>query len=398
MFEAVSKALPLANLFLHGQWSICIPPGYPPPTRALGCRRAVGSSIMPLLALPAEILDLILQNLDAFHLWNVYNSCAALRVASARSIFRSVEIRFDGAQATDLNTRCFPPSSSRLLAMVAQWSSHVRTMDVWGDEDFLEPGFFDVLATLDRLRAFSISYPPRLGSFQTLLVRLADLPSLRSLSVDFISPRIWTAPMTFHHLRQLHISYIEHEPGLCVLPALPVLETLALNFCCYCLECPRQGQGPCALLQFQRLPQLRSLSIAGAQRKSISCGLDLHQILASLGWDLEELHLLDCEFVAEVPRPVVAFPALRRVQLLESISGLAAFGSAEVPSSAEFTLRISHNNLDGLADWSLVWRLLQRCSVLLSLPRSGIHQWPPASTSRLSQVMSLPQVRVEGPP
>lgn len=38
--------------------------------------------------------------------------------------------------------------------MVAQWSSHVRTMDVWGDEDFLEPRFFDVLATLDRLRAF----------------------------------------------------------------------------------------------------------------------------------------------------------------------------------------------------------------------------------------------------
>lgn len=64
MFEAVSEALPLANLFLHGQRSICTPLGYPLPTRALGCRRAVGSSIMPLLALPAEILDLILQNVS----------------------------------------------------------------------------------------------------------------------------------------------------------------------------------------------------------------------------------------------------------------------------------------------------------------------------------------------
>ncbi|KAB8239994.1 hypothetical protein BDV35DRAFT_386181 [Aspergillus flavus] len=189
---------------------------------------------------------------------------------------------------------------------------------------------------------------------------------------------------------RLHISCIEHEPWLCVLPALPALETLALNFCCYCLECPRQGQGPCALLQFQRLLQLRPLSTAGAQPKSISwCGqaarlrkleiefssdLDLHQILASLGWNLEELHLLDCEFVAEVPWPVVAFPALRWVQLLESISGLATFSSAEVPV------------------------LLERCSVLLSLPRSGIHRWPPASTSRLSQVMSVAQVPVEGPP
>ena len=114
-----------------------------------------------------------------------------------------------------------------------------------------------------------------------------------------------------------------------------------VGLCCYCLECARHGQGRCALLQLQLLPQLRTLSIAGAKwESSIWCGravrlqkleiefsrgLGLHQILASLAWDLEELHLLDCEFMAEVPRPV-AFPALRRVRLLESISGLAAFG------------------------------------------------------------------------
>jgi hypothetical protein len=57
-----------------------------------------------------------------------------------------------------LNSRPFPPSCplfpSRLLPMVTQWSSHIRAMDVWGDEDFLEPAFFDILTTLDNLRSF----------------------------------------------------------------------------------------------------------------------------------------------------------------------------------------------------------------------------------------------------
>ncbi|THC87124.1 hypothetical protein EYZ11_013430 [Aspergillus tanneri] len=169
---------------------------------------------MPLLAFPVEILGLVLENLNICDLWNVYDSCEALRLSSARYLFRALEIRFDRAYPAVLNSRPFPLSPNRLLKMVTQWSLYVRKVDVWGDEDFLQQEFLDVLATLVNLRTFSISYPPSLASFQTLLVRLGALPSLRSLSVDFMSPRIWTVPVTFNHLRQLHLFCIEHEPGL----------------------------------------------------------------------------------------------------------------------------------------------------------------------------------------
>ncbi|KAB8227540.1 uncharacterized protein BDW43DRAFT_293805 [Aspergillus alliaceus] len=227
-----------------------------------------------------------------------------------------------------------------------------------------------------------------------------------------MSPRIWTVPMTFHHLRHLHLSCIEHEPGLCVLPSLPALETLALNFCCYCLDCPRNGRGPSALLQFHGLPQLRTLSISGAQEQSViwcgratqlqtlevtfSSGMDLNGLLACLGRDLKELYISDCEFVAEEPTPPVVFPVLRRVRILESLSSLASFCSVEVPLSAVFHVRIEPDDFEDLKDWPLVWELLTRNSVSLSLAGSTILQSPLHPTSRLSQVASLPHVRLEG--
>src|ERR1700759_1070166 len=77
--------------------------------------------------------------------------------------------------------------------------------------------------------------------------------------------------MSFRYLRRLYHSCVEHEPGLSVLPSFPALETLALNFCCYCLECPRNGQGPCTMLRFDQLPRLLSLSISGVQEGSVIC-------------------------------------------------------------------------------------------------------------------------------
>ncbi|KAE8371300.1 hypothetical protein BDV26DRAFT_135058 [Aspergillus bertholletiae] len=228
-----------------------------------------------------------------------------------------------------------------------------------------------------------------------------------------MSPRIWTVPMTFRHLRHLHLSCIEHEPGLCVLPSLPALETLALNFCCYCLDCPRNGRGPSTLIQFECLPQLRALSISGAHAESVIwCGqavqlqklevtysshMDLHGLLACLGEDLEELHIADCEFVTGAPAPLIAFPALRRVQILESMSGLTPFCFADVPAATAFHVRIRPNDFEDLEDWSHVWGLLARQPVYLSLAGSRILRSPPDSASRLSQVASLPHVRLEGP-
>ncbi|KAA8641604.1 uncharacterized protein ATNIH1004_011740 [Aspergillus tanneri] len=366
--------------------------------------------MMPLLAFPVEILGLVLENLNICDLWNVYDSCEALRLSSARYLFRALEIRFDRAYPAVLNSRPFPLSPNRLLKMVTQWSLYVRKVDVWGDEDFLQQEFLDVLATLVNLRTFS--YPPSLASFQTLLVRLGALPSLRSLSVDFMSPRIWTVPVTFNHLRQLHLFCIEHEPGLCILPSLPVLEALALNFCCYCLERLRHGEGPCTMLQFHQFPQLHSLSISGAQRGSViwrgrasqlrrleitfSNGIDLHSWLTCVGINLEELYISDCGFVKENSlASLVAFPALRHVRILDSVSGLSSFSScAEVPSSTELCLRIYPNDFEDLDDWSLIWKLLARNPVFLSLAGSRTLRYPLDPTSRLSQITSQPQTLV----
>ncbi|KAI9041052.1 uncharacterized protein KD926_007469 [Aspergillus affinis] len=372
---------------------------------------------MFLLELPSEILDLISNPLGPSDLWNLYDSCKTLRVVSARHLFRTVEIRFDGSYAEVLNSRPFsiscPRSSGRLLTTVAQWSPHVRNMDVWGDEEFLQPDFFDLLPRLGNLCSFSISYPPSLGSFQLLLERLAALPSLRSLSVDFMSPRIWTVPLTFNRLQHLQLSCIEHEPGLCVLPSLPMLETLTLNFCCYCLDCPKNGRGPCTLLQLLHLPRLRALSILGAQAGNViwcghaaqlqklelafCSGIDLIGLLGSAGNNLEELILSDCDFMAEGPTvSSVTLPVLQRVQINASISGLAQLCYAEIPSSAMIQMRIGPDDFEEVENWPLVRLRLALNPVSLSLTGSGALPYPLEPSSRLRQIASLSHIRLEG--
>ena len=264
----------------------------------------------------------------------------------------------------------------------------------------------------DFLMECSISYPPSMCSFQKLLTRLASLPSLNTLDMDFMSPRTWTLPMTFTYLRTLHLSCIEHEPGLCSLPSLPALETLVLNFCCYCLECPKNGEGPWVFVHFSRLPRLLSLSITGAQDGSIICcgrasqlrrlkiayssGLDLGAILAGVGTDLEAVHILDCEFVTEEPTPRTAYPILKQLTILDAVSGLSTFYLTELPSLEELNLRIHPCDLEQLQDWPLIWSFLRCVPVTLRLNSPGPPQVRNDQTCRLREIATLPNAQLQG--
>lgn len=218
--------------------------------------------------------------------------------------------------------------------------------------------------------------------------------------------------MTFSYLRTLHLSCIEHEPGLCSLPSFPALETLALSFCCYCLDCPRNGEGPWTLLHFDRLPRLRSLSIMGAQGESIiwcgqatqlrwlkitySSGLDLGAILAGVGPNLEAIHILDCEFNAEEPPPQTVYPALKQLSIVDAVSGLSPFRSTTLPSLAELNVRVHPRDFERLEDWPLILEFLSHVPVTLRLSSLGPLRVQRDLSSRLRQVASLPNAQLQG--
>ena len=42
--------------------------------------------------------------------------------------------------------------------MLRQWSSLVRTIDLWGDEESIEPEFLNILDTMDNLKVFRYVY------------------------------------------------------------------------------------------------------------------------------------------------------------------------------------------------------------------------------------------------
>ena len=68
-----------------------------------------------------------------------------------------VEVRFDGVYPT-LNSRSFPAKPNRLLPILKQWSPHVRKIDLWGDDDSIQPDFLNILGTLGNLKAFRHVY------------------------------------------------------------------------------------------------------------------------------------------------------------------------------------------------------------------------------------------------
>ncbi|KAL4961360.1 uncharacterized protein BDV14DRAFT_203814 [Aspergillus stella-maris] len=226
-----------------------------------------------------------------------------------------------------------------------------------------------------------------------------------------MSPKTWMVPVVFKSLRELYLSCIEHEPGISVLPFLPDLETLDLNFCCYCQDCPRNGQRPCTMLQLNRLPKLRGLSISGAQEGNIiyegqstglrvlkimfSDGLSLNEILAAAGPNLEEIRIRDCEFAQKDPVDQIAYPMLRQLSLADSLGGLAAFQLAGLPSSALLSVRAHVHDFEQFDGWPQLIHLLKGITVDLWL--SGpVEARRHDTNSRLSQMLMMPQIRLKG--
>ncbi|KAI2836353.1 hypothetical protein CBS147321_7957 [Aspergillus niger] len=351
---------------------------------------------MPILALPLEIIYLIVEQLTTRDLWSVYDCCHGLRACAARFLFCKVSIKFDESTPALLNARYFRPPRSSLLQCLRQWSSYVRTVDIWGDEEMILPGFFDVLRGFDRLRA-------------RLLGHLSSHPTVETLSVDFMSPRTWQPQMIFSHLRELHLSCIEHEPGLCILPPLPVLERLSLNFCCYCLECPKSDNGPCTQLLFEQLPQLLALSISGARQGSIVCrgyashlrrfelsfstDIDLAALCPTLGVCLEEVVIADCELVGDMAPDAQRWPYLRRLRISDSVSAVALLGHVQLPPSADVHVRIHPTDVQHLFQWPLVLQALSTVPVTVSF--SSHPDLPYPHCLPLHQLMTLPTVQID---
>jgi hypothetical protein len=228
-----------------------------------------------------------------------------------------------------------------------------------------------------------------------------------------MSPRTWLMPMTFKSLRGLYLSCIEHEPGISILPYLPNLERLDLNFCCYCLDCPRNGQRPCTLIQLDQLPSLRALSISGAQEGNVICkghslglqmleimfcdGLSLNSILTATGCYLEKIRIYDCEFAREETLSQRAYPMLRQLSVVDSLSGLAAFQLAELPSSALVSVRVHVDDFECFDVWPRLVKSLNNTMVDLWLSGPVDAHRLKDQTSCLSQVSMMPNVRLKGP-
>ncbi|PYI36400.1 hypothetical protein BP00DRAFT_316263, partial [Aspergillus indologenus CBS 114.80] len=371
---------------------------------------------LTLLALPLEILDLITNQLTTRDLWSVYDCCQHLRVCGARWLFRKLTIRFDGSTPFILNGRFLRPSRSDLVQTISRWSDHVRTLDIWSNEAVLPEKFSDFLGDLHRLQIVRqvvdphklISYPPALTSLQKLLWQLSFQP-VGTLSVDFMSPSIWQPQMTFVHLRCLRLSCIKHEPGLFVVPSLPALERLCLDFCCYYLDCPQAGLGPCAELQFDRLPSLTSLSISGARQESIVCNgsafdlrrveitfstdIDWQSLCPALGCHLEEFIITNCDFVARRQRYQPHWPNLQSLRIYDSSTAIALLKSVELPAGVHVRMRMQPTDLQHLSTWPMILQALSAVCITISF--SSHQDLPHALLLRLQQLTSLRTVQID---
>ncbi|RAL06480.1 uncharacterized protein BO97DRAFT_358646, partial [Aspergillus homomorphus CBS 101889] len=331
-------------------------------------------------------------------------------------LFRKVTIRFDESTPIILNGRFLRPPGSDLLQTLSRWSDHVRTLSIWGDEAVLPDIFLGFLGDLHRLQIVRqvvdlhefISYPPALTSLQKLLWQLSFQP-VGTLSVDFMSPSIWQPQMTFGHLRCLRLSCIEHEPGLFVVPSLPALERLCLDFCCYCLDCPQAGSGPCAELQFDRLPSLTSLSISGARRESIVCsgsafdlrrvevsfstGIDWQSLSPALGCHLEELTITNCDLVARWPKYQPQWPSLRSLRIYDSMAAISLLEHVKLPAGVDVRVRMQPTDLQHVSTWPTVLQALSAVCVTVSF--SGHQDLPYALLLRLQQMMSVRTVQID---
>ena len=119
-------------------------------------------------------------------------------------------------------------------------------------------------------------------------------------------------------------------------------------------------------------------------------------ILAGAGTDLEAVHILDCEFVAEKPVPHTAYPILKQLTILDSVLGLPPFYLAKLPSLEELSVRIHPCDFERLEDWPLILSFLRRAPLTLWLNSpEPLEAWKD-QTCRLWQIASLPNAQLQG--
>ncbi|KAH1399900.1 hypothetical protein KXW53_008182, partial [Aspergillus fumigatus] len=273
---------------------------------------------MHILQLPLEILYQIVEKLDHEELWSLHSCSVALQAVSAPYLFRTVEIRFNRDLPEFVNSR---PISPRLRKALTRWSFHVKILEIWADEDPIEPQFFRLLACFQNLRT------------------------------DMLSSG-------------------------CDKPA-----TTTGTYCLPVVKCPKNGRWPCTEVRFDELPRLVYLSVSGAQNTNVVCsgtayrlsklriddsnGSILSVVLACVGVQLEEISISNCDFDIDASVSLAANSGLKSVRIFDSRSSLCLLDLAEIPSTACFDIRIHPNDFERLEDWPRVMRLLRSHRVIL---------------------------------
>ncbi|OXN23054.1 hypothetical protein CDV57_08206 [Aspergillus fumigatus] len=303
---------------------------------------------MHILQLPLEILYQIVEKLDHEELWSLHSCSVALQAVSAPYLFRTVEIRFNRDLPEFVNSR---PISPRLRKALTRWSFHVKILEIWADEDPIEPQFFRLLACFQNLRT------------------------------DMLSSG-------------------------CDKPA-----TTTGTYCLPVVKCPKNGRWPCTEVRFDELPRLVYLSVSGAQNTNVVCsgtayrlsrlriddsnGSILSVVLACVGVQLEEISISNCDFDIDASVSLAANSGLKSVRIFDSRSSLCLLDLAEIPSTACFDIRIHPNDFERLEDWPRVMRLLRSHRVILSLNSYEDLQLPLNKGSRLWEVIPLRNVQLE---
>ncbi|KAI3014433.1 hypothetical protein CBS147347_11470 [Aspergillus niger] len=163
------------------------------------------------------------------------------------------------------------------------------------------------------------------------------------------------------------------------------------------------------MLLFEQLPCLVSLSISGAREGSIVCRgrasqlrrleitfsseVDWETLRPTLGCDLEEVIIADCDFAIGRPEPLQWWPSLQRLHICDSNSAVTLLDHVQIPPDAEVHVRINPADVHDSSLWSMILHALDIVPVTVSFSSH-----PDLSHSyllRLRQLASLDTVQID---